>query len=260
MTDEHFLHEQSIIHFDFWYTYILFGFAFVFFFILNQIIKRHGTPKKANTVYDSWLWANLCVSLIHGLIVGIWSIISFLYHYEDHPGLFEDPFLFFNTSSFLMMIVSTAYFFYDSLNILVSNMWKKNKEVLVHHFLIITVFVYLWHDIYGIGYTHLCLLSESSSFFLHARKLLRIARFSSDSLKSRILSIINVVAFFIFRLIPLGFCVTRIYPEYFLMRRHFAYYSYLSISVIVIFLINVGFFVRLLNTDFIRRNSYRKQK
>ncbi|CAC5418811.1 unnamed protein product [Mytilus coruscus] len=258
MTDENFVHEQRIIHFDFWYTYILFGFAIVFFFILNQIFKRYGTPNTSITVYDSWLWRNLCVSLSHGFIVGIWSIISFFYHYEDHPGLFEEPFLFFNTSSFLMMIVSTAYFYYDSLDILFNNMWKKNKEVLVHHFLISTSFVYLWHERQGIGYAHLCLLAEPSSFFLHARKLLRIAGLSSDSLKSRILSIINLIAFLIFRLIPLGFCVTRIYPEYYLMRRHFAYFSFLSLSVLIIFLINVGFFIRLLNTDFIRRN--RKQK
>ena len=77
MTDKQFVHEQRIIHFNFWYTYILFGFTIVFFYILNQIIKRYGTPKTSNTVYDSWLWANLCVSLIHGLIVGIWSIIRY---------------------------------------------------------------------------------------------------------------------------------------------------------------------------------------
>lgn len=125
-------------------------------------------------------------------------------------------------------------------------------------FQILFSFGYYWHAKVGIGYAHLSLLAEFSSFLLHARKLMRIIGYSSDSLQYHIFSIVNLVSFFILRLIPLSIVVSNIYPEYFLMRVHLFYFTTLSISAIIIWIINIGFFLKLIRTDFIRLKQKRK--
>lgn len=259
ISDDDFGHEQGVRDFEFLYTYIFFALVVIFFSVTNRLIKHYGTPKASSySVYGSWLWRNLSVSLLHGLLVGIWSIMSFFEHLEDSPTIYEDPLYYFNTSSYLMMIASTAYFFYDAMDIVLSRVIKKNKEIIIHHFVILFSFGYYWHAKVGIGYAHMSLLSEFSSFLLHARKLTRIIGFSSDSLQYHIFSIVNLVSFFILRLIPLSFVVSNIYPEYLLMRVHIFYFSTLSLSATIIFVINVGFFLKLIRTDLIRVKQKRK--
>ncbi|CAG2221445.1 unnamed protein product [Mytilus edulis] len=140
MSDDDIGHE-GVRDFEFWYTYIFFALVVIFFAVTNRLIKHYGTPKSSSSsVYDSWLWRNLSVSLLHGLLVGIWSIMSFFDHLEDSPTIYEDPLYYFNTSSYLMMIASTAYFFYDAMDIVLSRVIKKNIEIIIHHCVILFSF------------------------------------------------------------------------------------------------------------------------
>lgn len=79
MSDDDIGHEQGVRDFEFWYTYIFFALVVIFFAVTNRLIKHYGTPKSSSSsVYDSWLWRNLSVSLLHGLLVGIWSIMRYI--------------------------------------------------------------------------------------------------------------------------------------------------------------------------------------
>lgn len=237
---------------NFWVTYVTFSLSLMFFGAANGIVRWYGTPVRTK---DTWLWRNLSVSAIHGFSVGVWSIVSLFLYHSEKPTIVEDPLFYFNTSSYLMMIVSMGYFLYDALDTLANSSLKKSKEILIHHAVIIFAFGYYWFKLIAIGYAHLCLLSEFSSFLLHARKLLRLYNVPLNTVYYTAFSCFNLVAFFVLRLIPLSFVVYRFYPEFFLMRVPFSVYLTLCSFGLVIYLINVGFFFKLVQSDVIRRYS-----
>lgn len=55
--------------------YSVFIFTLISLYLINIVVARRGIPKSARPDLDPWLWRNLVISWIHGLVCGVWSIL-----------------------------------------------------------------------------------------------------------------------------------------------------------------------------------------
>lgn len=116
-------------------------------------------------------------------------------------------------------------------------------------------FWYNWHFHISIGYSLAALTAEINSFFLHSRKLLQISDVGFDTVLYRLCAYLNLVTFFMCRIIPIGFIVNHLFGSHGAIHRQrlgvIYVYSFRVIMVIVA-VVNVVLFWRLLKTDLLR--------
>jgi len=154
--------------------------------------------------------------------------------------------------------VSTGYFIYDAIDIVFSNkkLTTQSIEVLAHHFVIIGIF---WVPLVTnkfVGYTLAALSIEFNTVFLHLRFLLVFNGVNKSSIKFRVVSILNLVTFVMFRILTLCW-MTR----WIVLNRHqvhVGWFSLGSVGLAAMMIINILLLQRLLQSDF-RNHSKQHQ-
>ncbi|XP_052074742.1 TLC domain-containing protein 2-like [Mytilus californianus] len=233
-------------------SYVVFILTGAAFYGINAFLQRYENQKASANDIDPWRWRKIVVSWIHGFIIGVWSFVGLL----CYPELLDDPLLFVNTSSYMLILVSTGYFFYDALDIIVNSRIQEKMGVFLHHVVVIAAFGYILHVKLCVGYSQITLLAEFNSIFLHGRKLLRMANFGFDTSLYRIFSYLNILTFFVFRIIPFSYCLYGCFAD---RHRSYAFIFYLLTSVnIVVDVVNVVLFWRIIQSDLIK--PYLKKK
>ncbi|CAC5421475.1 unnamed protein product [Mytilus coruscus] len=137
-------------------SYIVFILTGAVFYGVNAFLQRYENQKASANDIDPWRWRKIVVSWIHGFIIGVWSFVGLL----CYPELLDDPLLFVNTSSYMLILVSTGYFFYDALDIIVNSRIQEKIGVFLHHVVVIAAFGYILHVKLCVGYSQITLLAE----------------------------------------------------------------------------------------------------
>ncbi|XP_069136139.1 TLC domain-containing protein 2-like [Argopecten irradians] len=217
----------------------------IFFIGINIAITKLGTPKRVRE--DPWRWKNIVISWMHALFCSIWDISCIVLY----PELLDDLVVNINYFSFLMIPFSTGYFFYDSIDMLINKKLRQNWEVTVHHIAVASMFWYNFHEKICVAYNIVALTAEINSFFLHSRKLVQMLRIDYNSAFYKLVCILNIVSFMIFRGYSNGRILLGMYMD--INRVPTSYYIGLTMSMICMTLINVVLFWRLLKSDFLRK-------
>lgn len=233
------------------YGYCVLSTTLIFLFCVHLYIQKRGVPKSVRAGYDSWRWRNLVISWLHGLICGCWAIASIC----THPQFTADPVSFNSPLVFYMVVFSTGYFLFDTLDMIVNNKLLECWEVTLHHVFVVPGFWYNWHYNTSIGYSLAALTAEINSFFLHSRKLLQISNVGFDTVLYRLCAYLNLATFFLCRIIPIGFIVNHLFGSHGAIHRQRlgpVYVNSFRLIMVIVAVVNVVLFWRLLKTDLLR--------
>ncbi|XP_076106702.1 TLC domain-containing protein 2-like [Mytilus galloprovincialis] len=226
--------------------YTVFIGAILLFQLLNLAVTKIGNPKSVRSDIDPWRWRNLFISWIHAAIVGTWDILCLVLY----PEFMNDLIAYNNYFIYLMIPFSTAYFVYDSIDMIVNKKILNNWELSLHHIAVISMFWYNFHARICIGYNVLALMAEINSFFLHTRKLLQMCQVGFDTRLYKGVSYINLVTFLLCRMTSVSRIFYGMYDEG--HRVPSFYFVILTMSMIVMAGINIILFWRLFQTDILR--------
>ncbi|MCP9264183.1 TLC domain-containing protein 2 [Dirofilaria immitis] len=134
-----------------------------------------------------WRISNEAVSLGHSVISGFWALYAIIVY----PKLIEDMVNYANTMAHYLLIVSTGYMIHDVIDLLMNEQSSRIVELLFHHSVVLIAF----------GIVVCGLLMELNSIFLHSRSMLNLYRVNKSSTPFRIIALLNIVTFIIFRMV-----------------------------------------------------------
>ncbi|THD24480.1 putative transmembrane protein 56 [Fasciola hepatica] len=193
-----------------------------------------------------WRWRNMVVSWVHALLVGTWDILCFYYY----PTLMNDLVDHVVPFTYYMVAISTGYFLFDFWDMCVQKKTLRMWELTLHHFAVLSAFIYNIVTVKYIAYTVVALLAEVNSIFLHTRKLMQMHKVPFTTSVYRFNAVLNLLTFAGCR----GFALFRItygmYTEPYRMSPF--YFALLCASMLIMNLLNPVLFCILLRNDFLR--------
>ncbi|CAF0861113.1 unnamed protein product [Brachionus calyciflorus] len=182
------------------------------------------------------------------------SVLVIINVYQS-PELLHDMINVSTKFSYIVICISKGYFMYDAIDILYSNkkLSSQSKEVLLHHGLIIFIFSITLSLNRYVGYTIGALSIEFNTVFLHLRFLTLFCNVDRNSIFFRIILLLNLLTFIIFRFMTLGWMTRWIILNRNLIPFH--WFTVGSIGLIIMGIINLFLFKRLLQTDFSKNST-----
>ncbi|XP_004746924.1 TLC domain-containing protein 2 [Mustela putorius furo] len=173
------------------------GASFAVFRGLHWTLQLLPTPGSA--AQDSWKWRNICVSLVHSLLTGVWALLGL----SLYPQMAADPINGHPSWALVLVAVSVGYFLADGVDMLLNQTLGQAWELLCHHSVVVSC---LSTAILSNQYVGLCVVSlllELNSVCLHLRKLLLLSH-QAASLAFSVASWATLATLALFRLVPLG--------------------------------------------------------
>lgn len=226
----------------------------VFFFqTVNRVVTSWGPPKALTaSKSDLFKWQNLLVSWVHAVILGCWDLAVIF----GDPVMQKDLIKDYSYFSYAMLTFSTGYFIYDLMDIVLNGKTKSQWEVVLHHVAVGAIFSYNLVTFQCVAYNAIALLAEVNSMFLHSRKLLQMCNVPFDATFYRVICYINLVTFILCRFGGQLLITIGMFMWY--DRVTMVYYVTLTMSMAVMFAINVVLFYRLWKNDIVRYNRTKK--
>lgn len=229
-----------------WQANALCALSTVLMFSISTLLTWYGKPKFVKAEVDFWKWRNIFISWIHGLIVGPWDLLCVWWF----PAMMDDLVFYINNYIYLIPPFSIGYFIYDFLDMMINNKLKKEWEVTIHHVFLICGMSYSWNAKLCVSYCAIAFLAEFNSIFLHLRKLLQFAEVKFDSGLYRTVSVLNLLTFAVFRLLPLTRVILGLFIDY--HRVPVSFYILCATLFPVGYLINIILFWRILKSDVLK--------
>lgn len=96
--------------------------------------------------------------------------------------------------------MSTGYLLHDLLDLLINERSVRILELLFHHVVVLTAFFTTLTSGKFLGVVVCGLLMEVNSIFLHSRSLLNLYGWSKNSSTFRLISLMNMMTLFVFRM------------------------------------------------------------
>ncbi|EFO22453.1 hypothetical protein LOAG_06036 [Loa loa] len=143
-----------------------------------------------------WRISNEAVSLGHSVVSGFWALYAIIVY----PKLIEDMVNYTNTMAHYLLIVSTGYLIHDLIDLLINEQSLRIIELLFHHVIVLIAFGTNYATNKFLGVVVCGLLMELNSIFLHSRSMLNLYRVDKSSTPFRIIALLNIVTFIIFRM------------------------------------------------------------
>lgn len=225
-------------------------------FALTHVLLRPLTPASVlkSGAQTTWKWRNICNSLVHSILTGIWAMLSFYWQ----PKMAEDLIGTHSTSSHLLVSVSVGYFIYDFMDMLLNHRKRSSYELMIHHFFVVLCFGLSMLTRLYIGYSVVALLVEVNSIFLHTRQLMIIQGAPRQHSGYRLNALLNIGTFLIFRILTLGWMTRWLVVH----REEVPVFAYTlgSVGLAVIVLMSIVLFFRILDADFISKKGRNKKE
>ncbi|XP_064612890.1 TLC domain-containing protein 2-like [Liolophura sinensis] len=217
------------------------------FCLLNKCLTLIGIPKTAQK--STWRWKNICTSFVHSILTGVGSVLCFW----ETPEMAEDLISIHTPFSRGLICFSVGYFLYDTLDMFLFNRGRQTYELIGHHCVILCCFgITIVTHLY-VGYAVVALIVELNSIFLHLRQLFQILEISRGSALYRLNSLINLATYICFRIVTLCW-MTR----WLVINRDgipLLFYSFGSVGMAIVILMNIVLFYRLIHSDFLRKRD-----
>lgn len=217
--------------------FVLYNYLATFVLSKFEFLKQHN---------NFWRFKNTFISWTHALI----SSILLLINVYLAPELFSDMISVKTRYSYIEISISLGYFIYDAVDIIRSNkkLSSQSYEVLLHHALIIFIFFVPLILNRFVGYTIGAMSIELNTIFLHLRFMLVFNNVPKTSLLFRVVSLINLITFVLFRILILCWMTRWIVLNRNLI--HIGWFTVGSIGLAIMMVINIFLLQRLLQADF----------
>ncbi|CAI4227449.1 unnamed protein product [Auanema sp. JU1783] len=219
---------------------------FLLWYSINTLVTMHCWTTYQEGIKRRRL-INVTTSLIHSSVSGIFL---FVYFCRNTRLMFDSPLYYYNYYESQIVLLSIGYFIYDAYDLLVYDKLSIATGVLLfHHAASVFVLTSAIVSRKFLIYAYWALLMEVSSIFLHSRSLLHISKLSTTTMItfSNIISYMNIACFVVFRfLVQVFLCGWAWY------NRHHIHSFYVWIAFgggTAFLLINIGLFLRILNSD-----------
>lgn len=143
-----------------------------------------------------WRISNEAVSLGHSVVSGFWALYAIIVY----PKLMEDMIFYKNAMAHYLLIMSTGYLIHDLIDLLINEHSLRIIELIFHHVVVLVAFGTNYTTGKFLGVVVCGLLMELNSIFLHSRSMLNLYRVEKSSTAFRIVALLNIVTFIIFRM------------------------------------------------------------
>ncbi|OZC06715.1 hypothetical protein X798_06285 [Onchocerca flexuosa] len=164
----------------------------------NAVVDIHSSqPLLVASPNRRWRISNEAVSLGHSVVSGFWALYAIIVY----PKLMEDMVNYTNTMAHYLLIVSTGYLIHDIIDLLINEQSLRIVELLFHHAIVLLAFGTNYATDKFLGVVVCGLLMELNSIFLHSRSMLNLYRVNKSSTPFRIIALLNIVTFIIFRMV-----------------------------------------------------------
>uniref|UniRef100_A0A0N4ZEX4 TLC domain-containing protein n=1 Tax=Parastrongyloides trichosuri TaxID=131310 RepID=A0A0N4ZEX4_PARTI len=221
----------------------------------KQIISKNELhPYFSNVpISKRWRTTNEIVSLLHSVLCGFCTLYVFV---EGYESLSDYQYGFSYTGAALCMM-SFGYFLSDMIDTIINERSAFKVFELIFHHLLSSIGCFL--PFVSGKYMQLVLMGlimELNSIFLHIRILMIYKSVDKKKMAFKVVSILTVITFIIFRIVPSTYLVT-IYIYHFSVGRKETVLGILVIFLIVfgLFISNIVMFIRLIKTDYFKKNG-----
>uniref|UniRef100_A0A914HET2 TLC domain-containing protein n=1 Tax=Globodera rostochiensis TaxID=31243 RepID=A0A914HET2_GLORO len=143
-----------------------------------------------------WRISNEFVSLFHSILSGVWAL-GILTHFDSY---IDDLIGADSKEARYLTYMSLGYMVHDLIDLVVNERSARIIELLFHHVVVITAFMITQVTGKFLYIVVLGLLMEVNSIFLHLRSLCNLYRQPKDSNLFKIIALINVATFMLFRI------------------------------------------------------------
>lgn len=230
------------------YGYSVTAASFGLFMLLNRLVKRYAIPDWIDEA-ERWRWKNVLISLIHAVIIGVWTLSCFALY----PEITDDLIGIKNLYIYTAVSFSTGYFVSDSLDFIINGHVRDRWPMVVHHVVVLWIFLYNLTHCTCLGYTIVALTVEINSVFLHLRKLMQIAKVRRENLAYRANAVATLLTIVTCRFSALGWISHGIATSY---HRFSVFYRYpLSVSVAVMWVLYIVSFHHILTAEFLSKEK-----
>ncbi|XP_038059303.1 TLC domain-containing protein 2-like [Patiria miniata] len=218
---------------------------------LDRLPRRYGPCGKYSDT-DKHKWRNAATSLLNSFVMSVLVTTCFYWY----PGLWNDMAKYSTQLGEITYAVLVGYYMYDFYDLVVYSKFSAIWPLLGHHltgiFLLALVNAYQQ----GMGVILVALLCEVNAVFLHLRQLLLMHGVPRQSILFRVVKIVNLATFVIFRLIPMvysGYC-TLVFDMAVILA------VITPLCNVAIVTVNIVLFRRVVYNDFIRRDNNNKSE
>lgn len=202
-------------------------------------------PMPESALRNTWKWRNICTSLVHSVVTGVWALLCFYLH----PRMAQDLIGTYSLSSHCLVSVSIGYFVHDFTDMLRNQRLQHSWELLFHHSVVISCFGISVCLCRYVGFSVVALLVEINSIFLHLRQILLMGNMHR-AVAFTLNSIVNLGTYVVFRISTLAW-MTR----WLVLNRDnipLLIYGIGSAGMAVMTVMNIVLFYRLLRSDFLK--------
>ncbi|XP_049716267.1 TLC domain-containing protein 2 [Elephas maximus indicus] len=173
------------------------GASFAAFRGLHRGLQLLPTPGSA--AQDRWKWQNICLSLVHSLLVGARALLGL----SLYSQMATDPIHSHPPWALALVAVSVGYFLADGADILQNQTLGQAWDLLCHHLVVASCLSTTVLSGHCVGFSMVSLLLELNSACLHLRELLLLSH-QAPSLAFSVASWATLATLALFRLVPLG--------------------------------------------------------
>lgn len=163
----------------------------------NEVDMRNSQSLLVVPPNKKWRISNEAVSLIHSVVSGSWALYTCLVY----PQLFDDMIIFWNSFAHYLILLSTGYLIHDLIDLLTNERSLRIMELLFHHVIVLMAFAVTFVSNLFQAVVVCGLLMELNSIFLHSRSLLNLYGVAKTSTAFRIIALINIITFALFRMV-----------------------------------------------------------
>ncbi|KAM7069132.1 TLC domain-containing protein 2 [Molossus nigricans] len=157
-------------------------------------------PAPGSAAPDRWKWRNICVSLVHSLLMGPGALLGLLLY----PQMAADPIHGHPPWALVLVAVSVGYFLADGADMLWNQTLGQAWDLLCHHLVVVSCLSTAILSSHYVGFSVVSLLIELNSSCLHLRKFLLLLSHQTPSLAFSVASWATLATLVLFRLIPIG--------------------------------------------------------
>uniref|UniRef100_A0A0N5ALS7 TLC domain-containing protein n=1 Tax=Syphacia muris TaxID=451379 RepID=A0A0N5ALS7_9BILA len=145
-----------------------------------------------------WRTSNEAVSLIHSVLSGLWALYACL----AYPQLVEKDTMvsYWTPFAYHLILLSGGYTIHDLIDLLINEHSLRILELFFHHVIVLVAFGTTLFTGLFLGVVVLGLLMELNSIFLHSRSLMNLYGVDKTSTQFRIVALLNIVTFMVFRM------------------------------------------------------------
>jgi len=202
--------------------------TFSYFRFARRSRRRHPPDSQDLQVVPpnkKWRISNEAVSLIHSAISGIWALYTIV-NYK----VMDDMVYFRNDFALYLIYMSFGYIAHDLVDLLINERSMRIIELLFHHVVVITAFLTTILTQKFLAVVVFGLLMELNSIFLHSRSLMNLYRQSKTSVGFKMIALLNIVSFMIFRMAVSAYLLKWQFSEAWKMEWYYIIVTFLVIA------------------------------